>query len=465
MSDLEEQISQITNPQEFVKLCNTVFSAEYGEDYQVVDGTRGDEGNDGYVYSKQQLLAIYCPIKPESRTDRHFVAKIKSDMRKAAELHVSGRFQIQSWAFVTPRKLSTKVLAAMNAEASSLPFSACHLEATFLSNLLYKHALLIQKFPFLHVGQLERKIDSLLEKMAAKSAVDDADATPTEEFVAQQDGTGPPSEDLQNVLDIRGREQTEASKAELRTIYYASTDRVAQLNAVLGLLQWHDPVEETESQMIEWCDQGIAIASELGAIEAEAFLLAKKGVFLSSAWVHLDISTWVLVMQTNLTGVPLITEAQRCDRQKQLKELDRAFTESFDQALERCGEASTVKAWAEVLICIGNAAGQRAAHIRRMGLQYDADGRLAKRALLAAKDLYAQQGNDLGAAYAVHNLANQLSYLGESQESLALTRQVLEVARKHGDFRLEQTARWLEEALETGRTPDYLHGERRERKK
>jgi hypothetical protein len=59
---LDEQIAQITNPQEFTRLCNAIFTEKYGHDFQVIDGTRGDEGNDGYVISEKRVIAIYCPI-------------------------------------------------------------------------------------------------------------------------------------------------------------------------------------------------------------------------------------------------------------------------------------------------------------------------------------------------------------------------------------------------------------------
>jgi Uma2 family endonuclease len=39
---LDEQIAQMTNQQEFVRLCNAIFSAEFGMNYQPIDGTRRD---------------------------------------------------------------------------------------------------------------------------------------------------------------------------------------------------------------------------------------------------------------------------------------------------------------------------------------------------------------------------------------------------------------------------------------
>jgi hypothetical protein len=65
--NLEDQIAQIINPQEFTRLCNAILTAEYGADFQVIDGTRSDEGNDGYLISEKRIIAMYCPIKPERK--------------------------------------------------------------------------------------------------------------------------------------------------------------------------------------------------------------------------------------------------------------------------------------------------------------------------------------------------------------------------------------------------------------
>ncbi len=88
---LEDQIAQIVNPQEFTRLCNTIFTVLYGEDYQVIDGTRADGGNDGYVRSEERIIAIHCPIKPERKTDKDYIEKIRSDLKKAAKLNESGK--------------------------------------------------------------------------------------------------------------------------------------------------------------------------------------------------------------------------------------------------------------------------------------------------------------------------------------------------------------------------------------
>jgi hypothetical protein len=467
MADLEDQISQITSPQDFVKLCNSVFAAEYGSDYQVVDGTRGDGGNDGFVRSTGELFAIYCPIKPERRTDADYLTKIKADLAKAVRSHRELGRHIRKWIFVTPRKLSAAVLAEMDFAASGAPFSVGHIESTYLSNLLYKHSHLIDKFPFLHLLTINEKLDDILQRVSQSPPSQDAEGVPTSGHIAEPDTRQPASEDLRQVLAVRAREQTDTSKKELRTFFYSSSDPVARLNAVLGLVQWYDPTEDKTSEMLEWCEHGIALARQLAAKEIEALLFAEKGVLFSSAWVAEDAEAWRLAMITNVAGIPMISEAERLETQRRVQKLERSFIRSFNEALERCSEASSVRALAEVLISIGNAAGLRAFYLGKVGLGKDAESakHLSKRALLAAKDLYAQHGNELGAAHALHNLACQISNLGEAQEALALTTKVLDVAERHGDFRLKQTALWLKDTIETGHIPDYMHGERRERKK
>ena len=115
---LEDQIAQIANPPEFTRLCNALLTAEYGPNFQVVDGTRGDGGNDGYVISERRIIAIYCPIKPEKQTDSDYVKKIRDDLTKAKLLHQSGKYVVERWTFITPRKLSNDVVATLRKTAA-----------------------------------------------------------------------------------------------------------------------------------------------------------------------------------------------------------------------------------------------------------------------------------------------------------------------------------------------------------
>src|SRR3990167_5583634 len=107
--DLAGQIRQHNNQQEFVRLCNSIFTDIHKTDFQIIDGTQSDEGNDGYVISEERLLAIYCPSKPETRTAKDYQDKINKDLEKAQILNQSQKVKIKEWVFVTPSPLKNTV--------------------------------------------------------------------------------------------------------------------------------------------------------------------------------------------------------------------------------------------------------------------------------------------------------------------------------------------------------------------
>lgn len=157
---LEEQIAQTVDPTLFARLCNTLFAAEYGHDYQCIDGTRADEGNDGWLSSQRRMFAIYCPLKPERRTDADYRSKALSDLEKAVRLRDSGRFAVARWTFVTPRKLSNDVVVSIRQRATDVGLEANHIESTHLGALFLKHPELLKDFPSFHVSRLEQMIET-----------------------------------------------------------------------------------------------------------------------------------------------------------------------------------------------------------------------------------------------------------------------------------------------------------------
>src|SRR5262245_45972662 len=110
---LEEQIAQTVNPTLFTRLCNSLFTAAHGHAYQVIDGTRGDEGNDGWLETEQRIFAMYCPLKPERKTDADYRKKALDDLEKARLLREKGKYRVHRWTFVTPRPISNEVIVAI----------------------------------------------------------------------------------------------------------------------------------------------------------------------------------------------------------------------------------------------------------------------------------------------------------------------------------------------------------------
>lgn len=54
---LDEQIAQMTNPQDFTRLCNTIFTDIYGHNFQVIDGSRSD-GGDGAARARATAIHV-----------------------------------------------------------------------------------------------------------------------------------------------------------------------------------------------------------------------------------------------------------------------------------------------------------------------------------------------------------------------------------------------------------------------
>jgi len=461
--NLEDQISQITNPQEFTRLCNSILTEKHQHKYQVIDGTRSDEGNDGYVVSEKRIFAMYCPIKPERKNDSDYVGKIRSDLKKALVLKESGKYEIENWTFLTPRKLSNRVIVLMRQEAESIGIEAIHQEATFLANELLKHKHLISDFPFLHNYEIESKIDEILELVKASTA----DKKQAEEEIDENHlykGETKNKEELEKVFKLRGSPQNKSIKLRLKTLYYKSSDHTVKVNSLLGILDLYDPVEDAAEDVIQLCDEGIVIADSLKANTIKAHFLAQKAYLLSSIYVNLDFQASVQIMTDNAIGIIMVADEYKQEVQARLEELEKSYTDAFSEALSLSKSNKDYYALASVLIFIGNAAGQRALYLQALNVNERAakEKSTCRVALLSAKDIYSHYKEELSEANALFNLANQIRFFGEKEEALQLAEDASEIANKYDDQVLIKKTGWLISTLETGEIPNYLGGERRE---
>ncbi len=461
--NLDEQIAEITDPQEFTRLCNVVLTERYGNDYQVIDGTRADGGNDGYIISEKRITAMYCPVKPERKTDVGYLEKIRSDMAKAKSLRDSGKYEINNWTFLTPRKLSNNVVVEMRKHAVSIGFNATHQESTFLANELLRNRHLIRAFPNLHINEVDTKLDEILKLLKTHNL----EQQETEEQLDAEGiyrGEIADSEGIDCILEIRRAPKNDKTKPALRSIYYQSADSIVKLNALLGLLDFYDPIEDTAEDMVQLCDEAMAIAEHLNSSSVKAHILAQKGYMISSIYSNLDMKTAFQIMTGNATGFPMITETYRGGVVAQLKELEKEFDSVFGEALRLSKDCQDYSVMAGVLVSIGNAAGMRALYLQNLNVSDRAASERAtcRRALLTAKEVNNALGDELGAANALFNLANQIRFFGERTEAMELVKSAKKVATKFNDHRLLQRMNWLIHTLETGELPEYLTGERRE---
>lgn len=456
---LDEQIAQITNPQEFTRLCNAVFADIYGHNFQVIDGTRGDNGNDGYVASENRMLAINCPIKPEQKTDAGYLEKIRSDLAKATKLKQDKKYPIDGWTFVTPRKLSDNVISSMRTLGGEAEIRTSHQEATFLANELYRRPHLLEGFPALQQLNLSAKIDQLVEILQAKkgaSVGNCKDETKPVSVVGDKAGD-------ERLHQLMQRIPTTEGKSELKAMAYRATDHILEINAILTLFRWFEPAEDNRGELIEFANRGLERAKQYGLTDAEAVLHAHKSAMLLWDFNTSYIETYFMAQANILVPFAASPVEQLHQSIARLRMLEEGWKAEADEAMNLIKESGDPETVAGVLLLLGTNLGQFAHVCRTINENEKADKYFAdcKTLLMSAKDTYAAIGDELGATNAIFNLANQLRWHGGEKEALELVKTTLPVAEKYQDTLLLQKAKWLQHTLETGEIPDYAAGERR----
>ena len=457
---LEEQIAQAVDPTVFVRLCNALLQTEHGHAYQVIDGTQGDDGNDGWLESQRRIFAIYCPVKPETRTTANYRTKALDDLAKAFVLRESEQYPVERWTFVTPRKLANEVIVEIGKTAQDYGIEANHVEATFLSGLLLKHRHLMKDFPEYHVSQLEEKLDRVLASAEVKKP--QPSRRPEHDIfshlamkkIAEKDKR------LKEIFDLRESSDPDAAKLTLRGLFYGSTEPLIQVNAVMGLMALLDPMKDDLADLASLCESARGAARRMESKSAEAYLLAQRGYYQSFEFGRLLVDRVMRLMMEQVSGFSLGGPAEQLE--KKLKRLSDGYSDAFTGALELAKESKSGPATAAVLISIGTAAGLRAMTLMRTGhpAAFENDRDTCKRTLLAAKDIYAQLGEEYEVANVQMNLANQLRFIGEIEEAKLLLKAVIPIAEKHGDEDLLRKAKLLQERLLTGRIPNYTAGEK-----
>ncbi len=456
---LDELIAQMTNPQEFTRLCNSVFTDIYGDAFQVIDGTRGDNGNDGYVASERRMLAMHCPVKPEQKTDAGYLAKIRGDLAKAVALRNERKYAIETWTFITPRKLSNDVIATMRALGDDVKIRATHQESTFLANEMYRREHLLNGFPGLLQLNLGAKIDQLVEALTAKQS------EPTTEEKREHIQEPIVSDEVGDARlhELVAGTPTQEAKSELKAIAYRTTDPILEINVILTLFRWFSPVDDDRSELIAFADRGVERAKLSRLADAEALLRANKAAMLIWDFNTIFVEAYFTDMADILVSFALTPVEQKQQRLARLRSLEDSWKFETAAAMDLIKESRDHEAVAGVLLLLGINMGQLAHMHRIVGQDIGADRYLAqcKTLLMAAKDMYAAAGDELGATNAVFNLANQVRWHNGKSEAIELVKSTIPVAEKHGDLLLLQKAKWLQHTLETGEMPDYVAGERR----
>lgn len=366
----------------------------------------------------------------------------------------SGRYEVKNWTFITPRKLSSDVIGVLRKRAGEYGIEGNHQEATYLATVLGKHSYLLQQFPDLLALNIDQKLDQIMEYLMEYFKRRPPIQEPTTEQIDKGHvyrAEPKRKDELDRVISLRENPPTENTKAALKTIYYASTDHIVKINALLGLLDLYDPQEDTADDMVTMCEDGIMTSRLANADSARAYFSALKGYFVSYIYSNSDAQTACQINIDNVMGSPAITEQYRQAVINRLAELERSYSSAFDEAIETAKQTHDLALLASVLIPLGTAAGRRALYLNKLDVRdrAAAEQQRCKRALLIAKEIYGYLQDDLGKAQVLLSLANQIRLFGETKEAAALVEGAIAVAEECGDHRLLKKAKGLKETPET----------------
>lgn len=168
--NLQNQISLLNNPQEFVRLCNAVFEAEYGDDFLAIDDDRADGGNDGYVKSKELIIAAHCFKRIQNQNiDRLIKTKMVSDLKKAIELRDSGKWKVKKWWFVSNYPVAEAIGRQVQQIGQKEGIDITWRGAGYLAAVIQKADNVRAQFPNLEVSDVIKRLEEIRQKLESEA--------------------------------------------------------------------------------------------------------------------------------------------------------------------------------------------------------------------------------------------------------------------------------------------------------
>jgi hypothetical protein len=164
--NLEGQIELIAVPQEFTRLCNSVLSADFGQDFLPIDDDRADGGNDGFLKSKKKVFAVHCfkRLQKQRITDE-IRRKMLGDLGKALMLKEQGLWDIAAWTYISnyaiPEEIGREVVSAGHKHGIEISW----LGPTFLANGLQRNPDVWALFPTLQTNNISEQLQALRDSL------------------------------------------------------------------------------------------------------------------------------------------------------------------------------------------------------------------------------------------------------------------------------------------------------------
>ncbi len=172
---LKDTIINIVSPDEFENLCQQILVAEF-PDFEVIDDSSGDGGNDGYSASEKTLWQLYCPKKDNlsiKEQRERYQAKIRTDLAKAAKLKSEKGYEIDRWIFTTTKPLTEELHTYLRNKAGDYGFACSVWSSKKLNELLSKHSHVQDLFPDLVLAKTHELVE---EVKANQKSVADSEA-------------------------------------------------------------------------------------------------------------------------------------------------------------------------------------------------------------------------------------------------------------------------------------------------
>ncbi len=458
--------------------------AEYGSNYQAVDDTRADQGNDGYIATKKMLFARHCFVKPASKTDVAIRAKMDSDFKKAIKLKKTGKLEIERWNFICNYQLPSSIIAEFVAKGKAEGIEVHITDSTEIASMLSRHDEVRNRFADFALPETGKKIDKVDENVtkilnvieeAGRHTSDESpkeESMPTTIRLRRSPPDLPPEirdalkddEDYKFLIDIQNLPLTKENKERVKAMAYSSSP-YARISATDLLSNNYNPMEDSIEAYITMADNAIRDCQHVKSKAAEAVMTAEKLKFISHELVlrffsifELDGYASIGLLMPELDTRPNLTE--------EFSKLDQERTTLMKQSLELAVEAGDAETLGDVHIRVADSASNIGSTLKmaaKQGGRYaeNADNQihLAKLCYLDAQRYYEMSGNPNCALFAQHNLANLLRTIGEGETAIEIETKVVKKAKELKLEALAYNAQKVIDHTKAGKVPDYVNGE------
>lgn len=335
------KIKDIDNPEQFQRLVHAIFVAQYGSEFQVVDDSGGDGGNDGYIKNEKTLLAIYCPEK--LRTDSDYKDKINKDIKKANNLKSNRGYDIEKWFFVTPSNLREPVQKHVRDKALEFGFVGICIGDAHLMDLFLRYPHLHDQFPDLAspkilegISKVQEGVDDIRSLLQGKDVKQQQEKATGSNFSYAFFSFIPSKRLLSIQAEILSGDRNKGL-VNLEHLRLETADDKERLWAIVSTIDLEDKITNPDF-ILALTKQGIPLAEKLKEPSALSMLKAERAWVLNNQFIDLDMNTYYEIQMSNTTGIPLINNTRKETIETELHRLDdeaeKLFSDAYSIALE-----------------------------------------------------------------------------------------------------------------------------------